>query len=108
MLTRRISAEVRPCSSQETASESTLQEVIVTGTRQGGLEAAESPAPIQIVTSTQLTESGKPDLMSALANLVPSFVMQAFGSNLENQTIQAKLRVFRVFLMVDVEVLRTV
>jgi iron complex outermembrane recepter protein len=77
---------------QETASESTLQEVIVTGTRQGGLEAAESPAPIQIVTSTQLTESGKPDLMSALANLVPSFVMQAFGSDLENQTIQAKLR----------------
>jgi iron complex outermembrane recepter protein len=77
---------------QETASESTLQEVIVTGTRQAGLEAAESPAPIQIVSAAQLTEAGKPDLMSALSNIVPSFVMQAFGFDLENQTVQAKLR----------------
>jgi iron complex outermembrane receptor protein len=69
-----------------------LEEVIVTGTRQSGLEAADSPAPIQIVSSEQLLESGKPDVMAALAQLVPSFVMQGFGSDLENQTIQAKLR----------------
>jgi iron complex outermembrane receptor protein len=68
-----------------------LEEVIVTGTRQSGLEAAESPAPIQIVSSEQLIESGKPDVMSALANLVPSFSMQGYGADLENQTIQARL-----------------
>jgi iron complex outermembrane receptor protein len=77
---------------QETASEASLQEVIVTGTRQTGLEASESPAPIQIVSSVQLSETGKPDLMSALATLVPSFVVQAFGFDLQNQTIEAKLR----------------
>jgi hypothetical protein len=54
--------------------------VIVTGTRQSGLEAAESPAPIQIVSAAQLSETGKPDLMSALSTLVPSFVLQAFGN----------------------------
>src|ERR1700722_15112362 len=73
-------------------TESSLSEVIVTGTRQTGIEVSESPAPIQIITTEQLASAGKPDLMSAIANLVPSFVMQGFGADLENQTIQAKLR----------------
>ena len=65
----------------DTASESAeLSEVIVTGTRQGGLEAAESPAPVQILSSEALqAASGNPDLMSVLAQLVPSLQMQAFG-----------------------------
>ncbi len=69
-----------------------LDEVIVTGTRQSGVVAAESAAPIQIVSSEELLASGKPDVMSALQNLVPSFVEQAFGGDLANQTVQAKLR----------------
>jgi iron complex outermembrane receptor protein len=69
-----------------------LGEVIVTGTRQSGLVAADSPAPIQIVSAAELAATGKPDVMSALQNLVPSFVEQAFGGDLANQTIQAKLR----------------
>jgi len=77
---------------ESTAPGSTLQEVIVTGTRQAGLEAAESPAPIQIVSSAELAATGKSDVIAALSALVPSFVMQAFGSDMENQTIQAKLR----------------
>jgi iron complex outermembrane receptor protein len=69
-----------------------LAEVIVTGTRQSGVAAADSAAPIQIVSSEELLASGKPDVMSALQNLVPSFVEQAFGGDLANQTVQAKLR----------------
>ena len=58
----------------DTASESgELSEVIVTGTRQGGLEAAESPAPVQILSSEALqAAAGNPDLMSTLAQIVPS------------------------------------
>ena len=62
-----------------TAPSSDLQEVVVTGTRQSGLAAADSPAPIQIVSSEALRSSGAPDLMSALAQLVPSLQMEAFG-----------------------------
>ena len=33
-----------------------------------------------------------PDLMNALANVVPSFTAQAFGGDMANQTLQAKMR----------------
>jgi iron complex outermembrane recepter protein len=78
----------------DTASEGAeLSEVIVTGTRQGGLEAAESPAPVQILSSEALqTAAGNPDLMSVLAQLVPSLQMQAFGFDMAGQTLMARLR----------------
>jgi len=70
-----------------------LQAVIVTGTRQMGIEAAESAAPIQVVSPQALSaNSGSGDLMSALAQTVPSFTMQAFGFDMAGQTLQAKLR----------------
>src|SRR5271156_5043193 len=70
-----------------------LQEVIVTGTRQGGLEAAESPAPVQILSAEALrAASGNPDLMSTLAQIVPSLTMEAFGFDQAGQTLMAKLR----------------
>jgi iron complex outermembrane recepter protein len=67
------------------------QEVIVTGTRVKGMEAAESAAPIQIISSTELQSTGKPDLIDALAQLVPSFIAQGFGGDMANQTLQARL-----------------
>src|SRR5471030_2230931 len=78
----------------DTASESSeLSEVIVTGTRQGGLEAAESPAPVQILSSEALqAAAGNPDLMSTLAQIVPSLQMQAFGFDMAGQTLMARLR----------------
>ncbi len=36
--------------------------------------------------------AGRPDLMNSLANVVPSFTAQAFGGDMANQTLQAKLR----------------
>jgi iron complex outermembrane receptor protein len=77
---------------QSADSEVSLQEVIVTGTRQTGIQAADSAAPIQIISSEALVNAGSPDLMTALSTLVPSFVVQGFGGDMANQTIQARLR----------------
>jgi iron complex outermembrane receptor protein len=78
---------------QSADSEASLQEVIVTGTRQSGLSAAESPAPIQILSADALkAAAGNPDLMSTLAQIVPSLTMEAFGLDMAGQTLLAKLR----------------
>jgi iron complex outermembrane receptor protein len=69
-----------------------LDEVIVTGSRETGLKASDSPAPIQIVSADALKQSGAPDLMSALSQLVPSLQMQAFGFDMAGQTLTARLR----------------
>src|SRR5580698_7218561 len=67
-------------------------EVIVTGTRQKGIVAAESAAPIQIISGDTLRATGKTNMIDALAQLVPSFQAQAFGADMANQTLQARLR----------------
>ena len=74
------------------AADTVSEEVVVTGTRQGGLTIAESPAPIQLVSSEALQSAGKPDLISSLASVVPSFTAQGFGGDMANQTLQARIR----------------
>ena len=69
-----------------------LDEVIVTGSRQTGIKASDSAAPIQIVSTEALKNSGAPDLMTALAQIVPSLQLQAFGFDMAGQTLQARLR----------------
>ena len=70
-----------------------LDEIIVTGSRQGGIKAVDSAAPIQLISAESLkAASGSPDLMSALSQVVPSLTMQAFGADMAGQTLQAKLR----------------
>ena len=77
----------------EAASENSLDEVIVTGSRQSGIKASDSPAPIQILSAEALkAASGNPDLMSTLAQVVPSLTVEAFGGDMANQTLLAKLR----------------
>jgi iron complex outermembrane recepter protein len=74
-------------------SPSALEEVVVTGTRQGGLEAAESPAPVEILSPEALqAASGNPELMSTLSQLIPSLTMEAFGFDMAGQTLLAKMR----------------
>jgi len=70
----------------------TVDEVIVTGTRQTGLKVEDSPAPIQVVGITALQQSGQTDLRIGLANVVPSFTAQAFGGDTANLTLSARLR----------------
>src|SRR5689334_9847164 len=56
-------------------------EIVVTGTRQTGIEVAESAAPIQVLDSNALKRVGQPDLIQAIAQNVPSFTAQAFGGD---------------------------
>src|SRR3954462_11010657 len=73
-------------------SDSETETVIVTGTRATGVDEYASSSPIQVLDATELESAGKPDLMSALANIEPSFTAQAFGGEMANQTLQAKMR----------------
>ena len=76
----------------DTGDES-LSEVIVTGSRTTGLTAADSPAPVQLFSAEALQRAaGSPDLQTALAQLVPSLTLQAFGFDMAGQTLQTKLR----------------
>lgn len=52
---------------------STLQTIIVTGTRAFDRSAADSLAPIDILTPKELMSTGAPDLTTALRTLLPSF-----------------------------------
>ena len=76
----------------EAADSTSVEEVIVTGTRQTGLRVVDSPAPIQVVDSESLMRSGQTDLRLGLSNIVPSYTAQAFGGDTANLTLSAKLR----------------
>ena len=73
-------------------SEPEPEVVIVTGTRATGIDTFTSSSPVQVLAAEDIQSAGKPDLMNALANIVPSFTAQAFGGDMANQTLQAKLR----------------
>jgi iron complex outermembrane receptor protein len=76
----------------DAGEEEITETVIVTGTRASGVDAYTSSSPIQVLSADAIENSGRPDLMNALANIVPSFTAQAFGGDMANQTLQAKLR----------------
>ncbi|MFT3907568.1 MAG: TonB-dependent receptor [Steroidobacteraceae bacterium] len=70
-----------------------LDEIVVTGTRQSGLSAAESPTPIQIVSPESLAAAaGNTDLMKALAQVIPSLTSQPYGNGGSNHTLMVKLK----------------
>ncbi|HEY2144637.1 MAG TPA: TonB-dependent receptor [Steroidobacteraceae bacterium] len=75
------------------ASDDTLNEIIVTGSRTTGLRAADSPAPIQLFSADALQKAaGSPDLQNALAALLPSLTLQAYGFDMAGQTLQTRIR----------------
>ena len=75
----------------EKKSES-LDELIVTGTRVVGVAVSESAAPIQLISEDSLETAGKTGVMDALGQILPSFQVQARGTDLANQTLSARLR----------------
>lgn len=80
-------------SASDATAEAPETEIIVTGTRQTGMAALESPAPVQVLSSEALqAAAGNPDLMSTLAQIVPSLSMDAFGADTAALTLQARLR----------------
>ena len=76
----------------DSADGASTAEVVVTGTRQSGMEAASSPAPIQVLDANALRRVGQPDLIQAIAQNIPSFTAQAFGGDTANLTLSARLR----------------
>src|ERR1700722_15486286 len=73
-------------------SADSLTEVIVTGTRQTGVRASDSAAPISIVDAGAMSRVGQPDLNQALQQNLPSFNSQAFGYDAAALTVSAALR----------------
>ena len=67
-------------------------DIVVTGTRQTGVRAADSAAPVQVLGAAALSRVGQPNLNQVLAQLAPSFTAQAFGGDASNLTLTAKLR----------------
>jgi iron complex outermembrane recepter protein len=77
----------------DSSSDSSLQEIIVTGTRQSGIKATDSPAPVQVVDAQQLAKtSATPDLAQTLASVVPALEVANTGGDLSALTLQAALR----------------
>jgi iron complex outermembrane receptor protein len=76
----------------QTSPADTVNEVIVTGTRQVGIKAADSAAPIQLVGAQQLYETGSPDLATALTAAVPSLDIQTNGGDAAAVHTLASLR----------------
>ena len=66
--------------------------VIVTGTRAAGLKVENSASPVQVLDATSLARTGQPDLIQALAQNLPSLTAQAFGGDMANMTLSARLR----------------
>ncbi|RYE97968.1 MAG: TonB-dependent receptor, partial [Oxalobacteraceae bacterium] len=56
------------------------------------MRAADSPAPIQLLGSDALQRTGSPDLLTSLAQNLPSIQAQSFGSDLQAHNLQLKLR----------------
>src|ERR1700740_886868 len=66
-------------------------DIIVTGTRQTGISAADSAAPIQVLSSDQLSHVGQPNLIQALNQIVPSFTAEGFGGDASQLTLTERL-----------------
>ncbi|MBU3078552.1 TonB-dependent receptor [Sphingomonas sp. XMGL2] len=76
----------------QTAAAEPQADIIVTGTRTTGMRAADSPAPIQLLGNDLLQRTGQPDLVTSLAQNLPSVQAQAFGTDLQQINLQMKLR----------------
>jgi iron complex outermembrane receptor protein len=69
-----------------------VNEVIVTGTRQVGIRAVDSAAPVQSIGAQQLTKTGSVDLATSLSVAVPSFNVNANGGDAAAVHVLAALR----------------
>jgi iron complex outermembrane recepter protein len=67
-------------------------DIIVTGTRQNGMHAADSAAPIQLLGQQAFQNVGQQDLTQVLAQSLPSLNFQGFGGDTANLTLSAALR----------------
>ncbi|WP_088183377.1 TonB-dependent receptor plug domain-containing protein [Sphingobium sp. Z007] len=66
--------------------------IIVTGTRAVGIAAAESAAPVQVLSEEAISHVGQPNLNQVLTQLVPGFTAQTQGTDLSSFSLSARLR----------------
>ncbi|WP_264816257.1 hypothetical protein, partial [Gluconobacter kondonii] len=57
------------------------EQLIATGTRDNKRKARDSIAPIDLISSKQLMQTGETDPARALTRLMPSLTMQAYGND---------------------------
>ncbi|HEX4741114.1 MAG TPA: TonB-dependent receptor [Caulobacteraceae bacterium] len=69
-----------------------VEEVVVTGTRETGIKAADSAAPIQLVGHSELLRTGAPDLAESLLAAVPSLNLSTQNADSAAVQILAALR----------------
>ncbi|MEH3048077.1 TonB-dependent receptor plug domain-containing protein [Sphingomonas adhaesiva] len=76
----------------QTPTDNGVDTIVVTGTRQSGMRASDSPAPIQVVGAAAIQNVGPVDLGGALARSLPSLNVQGFGNDTANLTLSVALR----------------
>jgi len=81
-----------PVAAQAAGAPEPAADIIVTGTRQTGIKAADSAAPIQLIGQQALQNVGQQDLTQVLAQTLPSLNFQGFGGDTANLTLSAALR----------------
>lgn len=73
---------IAPDAAPDAAADQTgPDEIVVTGTRTQGFKASDSPAPVQVLGADVLKTVGQTDVVQALAQILPSAQVQAFGSD---------------------------
>jgi iron complex outermembrane recepter protein len=77
---------------QDAAEPSAGGDIIVTGTRETGMRAADAAAPIQLLSQEALEHVGQPNLNQALTQIVPSFTAQTQGTDMASFSLSARLR----------------
>lgn len=85
-------APLAPAWSQATEVNDSGGEIIVTGTRQTGVTASQSLTPVDIISKEALASEGRPELINALSNILPSMNVQAVGFDLANETLAIRMR----------------
>ena len=84
--------ETANAAATDTSAGTIADAVIVTGTRQTGVKAADSNAPVVVLGSDSLKRVGQPDLVQSLAQNIPSIQAQVSGGNEEAFNLSLKLR----------------
>jgi len=71
----QATAQEKPKAAADESATNALTEVIVTGTRRQDRTVAESSAPIDVLTGTDLANQPSSNMLDTLGNLVPSFIV---------------------------------
>lgn len=87
-------AQAEPATSEVQTADTTSggDEIIVTGTRETGMKAADAAAPITLLSEAALEKVGQPNLNQALTQIVPSFQAQTQGTDMASFSLSARLR----------------